>query len=201
MRINLLQFWEFLRYIGGKMLIKPIERYFKFSVFALSAFLFLVFASETLFAHGVLWEESKKKAYGIEFAYDDGTVMGFAEAKVYGPNDTSNLYQTGRTNELGYFAFIPSEDGKWLVTADDANGHLCKAELDIKSAAPGGAGDGAAVAAAAQISQASVDRAISNAVKPYKMVTVILVLIALGLAWKIFLSKKGAKEPESGKNA
>jgi DNA-binding phage protein len=181
-------------------MIKNSESPFKLlTVLALSVIITASFGVKALFAHGVLWEESKKKAYGIEFAYDDGSVMGFAEAKVYGPNDLTSLYQTGRTNEFGYFAFIPSEDGKWLVTADDANGHLCKAELDIKSEVPG-TGGGEAVKEAAQISQASLDRAVSNAVKPYKMATVIMVLISLGLAWKIFTVRKGAKAEGASKN-
>ena len=169
----------------------------KWSACAIFAFAVLVFGKWALFAHGVSWEESEKKAYGLEFAYDDESVMGFAEAKVYGPDDPANLYQVGRTTEDGYFAFIPSKDGKWLVTADDASGHLSRAELDIKSVAAGGdaAAAGEAAAAFPGTSKQAIERAAASAAKPYKMAAVILVMIVLGLGWKVF----GAQKTSTGK--
>ncbi|MDR2349672.1 MAG: hypothetical protein LBF41_03450, partial [Deltaproteobacteria bacterium] len=91
----------------------------KAGMISLAALTLLIFSSASLMAHGVVWEESQKRAYGVEFAYDDGSVMSFVDVKVYGPDDEKNFAQAGRTNEAGYFAFIPVTDGKYLVVADD----------------------------------------------------------------------------------
>jgi hypothetical protein len=158
--------------------------------------LFLFFTANSLLAHGVIWEESSKRSYGVEFSYDDGSIMSFVEVKVFGPNDESLFYQTGRTNEFGTYAFIPSEDGKWLVTADDGNGHLAKADIEVKTVA---AGDNAVVAAPTVNVEREVQRAVSGATKPYKMFLVIVIFIALALAWKVFLAKKsGSPKSASG---
>jgi hypothetical protein len=145
--------------------------------------------SGQLSAHGILWEESAKKPYGIEFGYDDGSAMSFVEVKVFGPDDETNLYQSGRTSGDGYFAFIPNADGKYLVVADDENGHIIKAEMDIKTMEGAVSGGDAPEAPAVNVER-TVERAVISATKPYKMVVVILSIITLGLIWKLYLSKK-----------
>ena len=141
-----------------------------------------------LSAHGVVWEISAKKPYGLEFTYDDETPMGFAEVKVFGPNDSAKLSQTGRTDKNGYFAFIPDADGQWLVAADDGAGHLAKAELSVSSQ-PAESGGAAVDAAAASV---NTEREIAKATKPIKIGLVVSVFLNLALLAMVAKRKKTA---------
>jgi hypothetical protein len=135
--------------------------------------------------------------------------MKFSEVKVYGPNDPEKLSQVGRTNESGHFAFVPPEDGQWLITSDDNNGHLAKAELTIKTEpapAVGSATEGNEAAPAGQAAQAplvNLEKVIGQATKPLKIGLVISIFLNLALGFKVFGGKKGAgKNPgEAGQNA
>ncbi|MDR2349823.1 MAG: hypothetical protein LBF41_04240, partial [Deltaproteobacteria bacterium] len=76
---------------------------------------------------------------------------------------------------------------------DDGGGHVCKADIEAKSEAPAAAAgaDGIAAVAAPTVNvERAVERAVTNAVKPWKMVTVIAVLVALGLLWKVLTMNK-----------
>jgi nickel transport protein len=180
-----------------------------FALFTLLAF--GIFGSaQMLMAHGVEWEFSQKQAYGLLFTFDDDIPMGFAEVKVYGPDDPEKLSQEGRTNVNGHFAFIPPADGHWVVTCDDGTGHLAKAEFDVTTEAPAppeGALEAANSAAAPPSSVAppavNIEKEISKATKPYKVAVVLVAFIALALAFKAFKGKKpqgegGPAETSSG---
>jgi nickel transport protein len=152
-----------------------------------------------ILAHGVIADQSSEKAYGFQFSYDDGTQMSFAEVKVYGPNDSEKVSQVGRTNLVGTYAFIPPEDGNWLLKADDGQGHLAQIELVVNSApTPEASSNPSAnlsiTEVVPQAPPVNVDRIVSSATKPYKMAVVILALIVLGLGWKLFSSPKSAKQ-------
>lgn len=138
-------------------------------------------------AHGVAWEVSAKKSYGLEFSYDDGSPMSYAEIKVFGPDDPAKLSQTGRTDKNGYFAFIPDAEGQWLVAAEDGAGHLAKAELAVNSQPADKNGGGAVDAAAASV---NTQREIAKANKPFKIGLVISILFNLALAAMV-AKKKG----------
>jgi hypothetical protein len=156
----------------------------------------------TLSAHGVTWDYSAKESCGLRFSYDDDTAMKFSEVKVFGPDDPEKLSQVGRTNEEGYFAFVPSVDGKWVVTSDDNNGHLAKAELDIKTQAPP-SGDSLQDAAPAA-PQVNLEKVLGQATKPYKIGLVVSVLLTLAMVFKLYGGKKstpkaGAADKSEGK--
>jgi hypothetical protein len=144
----------------------------------------------SLYAHGVTWDYSDKKSYGLRFTYDDDTAMKFSEVKVYGPNDKAKLSQVGRTNETGYFAFVPGEDGEWTITSDDNNGHLATADLTIKTEETPAAGGGEPAAEAAPM--VNMEKALGQATKPLKIGLVVSVFLNLALAFKAFGGKKGA---------
>jgi hypothetical protein len=175
-----------------------------FFIFTLTAFITVVLLSSppSILAHGVIADQSSEKAYGFQFSYDDGTDMSFVEVKVYGPDDPEKVSQVGRTNMAGTFAFIPPEEGAWVIKADDGQGHLAQVELDISSApAPEALNDPSANLTITEIvPPVNVDRIVSAATKPYKMAVVILALIVLGLGWKIFVSSKSSKQ-ESPKDS
>ena len=144
-----------------------------------------------LSAHGVVWDISAKKSYGLEFTYDDESPMAYAEIKVFGPNDPAKLSQTGRTDKNGYFAFIPDAEGQWLVNADDGAGHLAKADLTVSSsAASAGEADGQAAAV-------NIDRAIDKATKPLKIGLVVSVFLNLAFISMVLKRKKNVQGPAS----
>ena len=144
-----------------------------------------------LSAHGVVWEISAKKSYGLEFTYDDESPMAYVEIKVFGPNDPAKLSQTGRTNKNGYFAFIPDADGQWLVNADDGAGHLAKAELTVSLQAASANGSAATVDAA--VASVNTEREIARATKPLKMGLVISIFLNIAFLAMIAKCKKTAQ--------
>jgi nickel transport protein len=160
------------------------------------AFLLLFFVEAgALMAHGVIWDYSAKPSYGIRFSYDDDTPMMYSEVKVYGPDDSTKLTQTGRTDADGNFGFVPSADGLWLLTSDDNNGHLAKAELTIKSQAPTAGQEGQAAPAQPNV---NLDKVIGQATKPLKIGLVVSIFLNLALGYQIFGKKKGpSQKPET----
>jgi hypothetical protein len=171
-----------------------------FSLLSVLLPLAFLLSTSVVLAHGVIADQSPQKSYGFQFSYDDGTDMQFAEVKVYGPNDSEKVSQVGRTNVMGTYAFIPPEDGKWLLKADDGQGHLAQVELDLtsKPQVPEASTNPSTSPPIAEVASpppvVNVDRIVSSATKPYKMAVVILALIALGLGWKVFSSSKSTKE-------
>lgn len=138
-------------------------------------------------AHGVAWELSAKKSYGLEFSYDDGSPMSYAEIKVFGPDDPEKLSQTGRTDKNGYFAFIPDAEGQWLVAAEDGAGHLAKAELAVNLQPAEENGGGTVDAATASV---NTQREIARANKPFKIALVISILLNLALVAMVARKKR-----------
>ncbi|MDR2461224.1 MAG: hypothetical protein LBE38_10695 [Deltaproteobacteria bacterium] len=157
-------------------------------------------SSQILFAHGVEWDFSQKKAYALQFTYDDGMAMSFSQIKVYGPDNLEKLVQEGRTNEFGYFAFIPTGDGHWLVTSDDGTGHLCRAEFDVKTETP----EAINTTEEASTPQApiieppaiNIDKVISGATKPYKIAVTLEGFLIIGLGYMAFKKNKKKNKDE-----
>lgn len=165
-----------------------MKKIFNYGALALTLTFFVLPAVAS--AHGVVWEFSSKKSYGIEFTYDDESPMAFVEVKVYGPNDPTKLSQTGRADKNGYFAFIPDVDGQWLVAADDGAGHLARAELSISSQTEAQKeGEGKIEAA----SPVNAEREIARATKPLKIGLVISIFLNIAFLTMILNRRKAAQ--------
>lgn len=83
-------------------------------------------------AHGTgyrLLDDSPSVA--LEFYYSTGGAMSYLEAKVYSPGDEKFAHQTGRTDALGRFAFVPDAAGVWRVVVRDDEGHLAEAVAEV----------------------------------------------------------------------
>jgi hypothetical protein len=144
-------------------------------------------------AHGVTWDYSSKKTVGLVFAYDDDTPMEFAEVKVFGPNDKEKLSQVGRCDQNGAFAFIPATDGEWLVTADDNNGHLAQAVLEVKpTAAPAAPGE---APPAMEPMAVNLDKVVMQATNPSKIGLVVSLFLNVALGFKLKGRRKEAAKP------
>ena len=108
-------------------------------VYVLIIFLSLLFfsglANNTAFAHGVKYTIDRTESMVIRVEYDDGEPMGYAEVKIFSPDDQKVEYQNGRTDKMGRFAFFPSKGGEWKITISDGMGHgvTAKVSPDIKA--------------------------------------------------------------------
>ncbi len=149
-------------------------------------FLLLVcsFNAHEVNAHGVKWEMSQNKAYGFMFGYADDTFMKNATVQVFGPNDAEKLYQEGKTDEKGHYAFIPAVAGEWILKANDGAGHLVTAKLVLKEE------DMSKGAQSTQAAGVNLENATANAVKPFKMGLVVSILLNLAFLFLYFKKKK-----------
>lgn len=76
------------------------------------------------FGHGVAIEYQATEAISIQAKYDNGKPMSNAQVAVYSPENPSEAWQTGVTDDEGKFAFVPENDisGNWTVKVRSA-GH------------------------------------------------------------------------------
>jgi nickel transport protein len=81
-------------------------------------------------AHEVLHTVERGKAIAVKAYYADGEVLAYTEYQVFSPADPKIPYQKGRTDRVGYLAFVPDAPGKWRVTIADATGHGLDVEVD-----------------------------------------------------------------------
>lgn len=82
----------------------------------LLALLALVGAPAAL-AHGVVIESRPGPGFILEARYDNGEAMGEATVLIYAPDDPGRVWQSGRTDAAGRFAFVadPQLPGTWSV--------------------------------------------------------------------------------------
>ncbi len=134
-------------------------------------------------AHGVKWEVSQIQAQGFIFSYADGSTIKKADVKVFGPNDPQKLYQEGKTDKNGNFAFIPNSSGAWILTANDGSGHLVTAKLSLKD-------EDLAKVQSETSSEINMANQVESAVKPYKMGVIVSILLNIALLALYFKRKK-----------
>ncbi len=58
---------------------------------------------------------------------------GNAMISVFSPADSKKPYQTGTTDMLGYFTFIPNVKGDWIIKADDGHGHREQMKVTVSA--------------------------------------------------------------------
>jgi len=63
--------------------------------------------------------------------YGPGEPAKNANISVFSPSGSEKPYQTGKTDQAGYFTIIPDIGGEWLIKADDGHGHLEQMKLTI----------------------------------------------------------------------
>ena len=85
-------------------------------------------------AHGVGYREAAFSSVALEFFYSTGEPMSYREAKVFSPADEKFAHQTGRTDAVGRFAFVPDVPGLWRVVVRDEEGHQAEAEIAVTEA-------------------------------------------------------------------
>lgn len=91
----------------------------------------LLAASPAALPHGAGFErEAEAPTEVLHFRYAAGRAMDGAEVRVTRPDD-GPLFQVGRTDRRGRFAFVPDAPGEWLVEADDGQGHQLQARVAV----------------------------------------------------------------------
>ncbi|MDR0664770.1 MAG: hypothetical protein LBF86_04525 [Helicobacteraceae bacterium] len=83
-----------------------------------------------LFSHGVEVSEVKSSAKVVRFSYTDNEPMMYAKVKLYSPSSPKVETLKSLTDMNGFFAFVPNEDGKWRVEAQDGMGHRGEITVD-----------------------------------------------------------------------
>lgn len=80
------------------------------------AFPVLGWPAETL-AHGVSLDYRYTSAVELRAVYDSGEPMANAQVTIYAPDDPSQAWMTGTTDQDGHFVFVPdpSQLGNWDV--------------------------------------------------------------------------------------
>jgi nickel transport protein len=86
------------------------------------------------FAHGVAISYKIEQAIAIAATYDSGEPMANAQVIIYAPDNPSQAWQKGTTDEQGRFVFVPdrAKAGNWEVAIRQA-GHGQIAVIPIAS--------------------------------------------------------------------
>ncbi|MEF3191615.1 MAG: hypothetical protein K6347_03560 [Campylobacterales bacterium] len=82
---------------------------------------FITLVALMLHAHELL-HAPVEGAYALRFFYADNTPFAYETVEIYAPGE-SVAFQTGVTDKLGRFAFVPDRPGNWKIKAFSANGH------------------------------------------------------------------------------
>lgn len=81
-------------------------------------------------AHTVAGRSLDGKAAIVEFRYSDSQPMAYAAVRVFAP-DVVEVWQSGRTDGSGRFAFVPDRVGDWRVEARDEENHVAQLAITI----------------------------------------------------------------------
>lgn len=99
--------------------------------------LFLILASlvpVTSWAHSIRFDVNEHPPVVTVHAYFSLTSpVADAVVEVFAPGRDA-VYQRGRTDRAGYFAFVPSEPGEWTVRIDDERGHRGRTAVRVTGA-------------------------------------------------------------------
>lgn len=96
--------------------------------------LLLLAAAPVALPHGAGYErEPEAPTEVLRFRYAAGGAMDGAQVRVLHPG--GGLYQVGRTDPSGRFAFVPDRPGEWLLETDDGQGHQLQARVPVGTAA------------------------------------------------------------------
>ncbi|MBU4459259.1 MAG: hypothetical protein KJ579_01725 [Verrucomicrobia bacterium] len=66
---------------------------------------------------------------GVVAAYDDGSPVPYADARLFAPGQDGKPVLTGTTDRNGCFMFRPDTAGVWRISIDDGMGHAVSADV------------------------------------------------------------------------
>lgn len=97
---------------------------------------------DPVLAHGANINYQVRSAIAVTATYDSGEPMAEAQVTVYAPEDPSEPWKTGVTDDQGRYVFVPDaeQSGEWSVSVRQA-GHGDIVTLDLGESATPNAGD------------------------------------------------------------
>ncbi len=86
--------------------------------------------------HGVEMEHRRVSSVEVQAQFETGEPMAQAQVRVYAPDDPTEIWQQGTTDDQGRFSFVPDETlpGSWEVVVRQA-GHGAIATIPVTAAA------------------------------------------------------------------
>ena len=85
-----------------------------------------------MLAHGVITEVNiQSPSIIIKSSYSQSEPAIGAVVTVYGHGNEESPYQTGKTDNSGFFAFVPDITGEWIFIVDDQQGHMKKVTITV----------------------------------------------------------------------
>lgn len=84
-------------------------------------------------AHEVLHNVERGKAIAVKAYYADGEPLAYSEYQIFSPADQTIPHQKGRTDRVGYLAFVPNIPGAWKVKVSESSGHGFETTVDTTS--------------------------------------------------------------------
>jgi nickel transport protein len=94
------------------------------------------------FAHEVLHSVERGRAIAVKAYFADGEPLAYTEYVVFSPKDPKIPYQKGRTDRVGYLAFVPDSPGNWHVKVSTTDGHGVELDVPAEAADKKAAGAG-----------------------------------------------------------
>jgi nickel transport protein len=97
------------------------------------ALLMLMFGVNAL-AHSIRFTVSQEPpSVIVQAAFSRTSPLVNAKVEIFEPGN-EKLYQTGRTDKQGRFAFLPDKNGLWKVSVDDGMGHYDLITINVSEA-------------------------------------------------------------------
>ena len=82
-------------------------------------------------AHSIQFEINKQApVVSVHAFFSETSPLAGSSVNIYAPGE-DQPYQTGQTDKRGFFAFVPSVPGDWVLEIDDGQGHMHKANISI----------------------------------------------------------------------
>lgn len=85
-------------------------------------------------AHSSSVEFTVQPTVQLRAVYESDRPMDNAQVNIYSPADPANPWQTGTTDDQGYFSFSPDQPGNWDVKVRQAgHGNLITIPIDTEA--------------------------------------------------------------------
>lgn len=83
-------------------------------------------------AHGVLTDvRLQVPSVVVKTLFTESQPVVDATVTIFAPASAEVVWQTGRTDQTGSFAFLPDTSGDWIFIVDDQKGHAKKLTITV----------------------------------------------------------------------
>ncbi len=82
-------------------------------------------------SHEVLHDVERGRAVAVRAYFADGETLAYCAYEVFSPADPAIPHQKGRTDRVGWLAFVPDVPGRWRVKIVDPSGHGLDVGIEV----------------------------------------------------------------------